>query len=271
MTTSSTVTVSGTLPPDRRAPVATPVESVRQQQAWQHEMERAQLAGWFKISASTPKADAEPKPTPQVRTTPRSAPGEIRRVGAVHRVAGNDELGVARQPAATVAPESLSGRAGPISAAAHGSLARSSGVPGEDAGLQDSPTSQRAPLAQPVVPDVSLAKTGIEPTLEAPAVARPSITATAELAPLRLHAESHPEGQAVWIAMRANDEALRAMLPGIVADLQRDMRGRGERLYQVVCNGELVWQDGAANGAHETGSSEKRSVSYFNPNSSKEP
>ena len=62
-------------------------------------------------------------------------------------------------------------------------------------------------------------------------------------APLRLHEESMPEGQAVWIAMRADDGALAAMLPRIVADLQRGMlQDRGQRLYQVVCNGRLVWR-----------------------------
>ena len=55
-----------------------------------------------------------------------------------------------------------------------------------------------------------------------------------------------PEGQAVWIAMRADDDALAAMLPRIVADLQHGMlQDRGQRLYQVVCNGRLVWRAGA--------------------------
>lgn len=54
-----------------------------------------------------------------------------------------------------------------------------------------------------------------------------------------------PEGRAVWIAMRADDDALAAMLPRIVTDLQRGMlQDRGQRLYQVVCNGRLVWRAG---------------------------
>ncbi|MDN8618017.1 hypothetical protein [Variovorax ginsengisoli] len=268
MTKSSSVTVAGTVPPDRRTPVGTAVDPMRQQQAWQHEMERAQLAGWFKVSTSTVKGGAVPASPPQLRTVPGSAPGETQRVGAMHRVARGAEAGVAPQAAAQEAPEAFSGR---TAAAVAVAVARSSGVAEADAGLQDLPTSQSTPLARPVTPGASLAKMGIEPTLEAPACARPSMAQTAEPAPLRLHAEPHPRGQAVWIAMRADDEAMRAMLPGIVADLQRDMRGRGERLYQVVCNGELVWQDGAAIGAYETGSSGKPRVSYFNPDSPKEP
>ena len=43
--------------------------------------------------------------------------------------------------------------------------------------------------------------------------------------------------------MRADDEALAAMLPRIVADLQRGLlQKRGQRLCQVVCNGRLVWR-----------------------------
>jgi len=79
---------------------------------------------------------------------------------------------------------------------------------------------------------------------------------------LRLHAESHPEGQAVWIAMRANDDALRASLHGIVADLQRGFRERGERLHLVVCNGRPVWREGTAlaNGNHAFDSFHNREI-----------
>jgi len=69
-------------------------------------------------------------------------------------------------------------------------------------------------------------------------------------APVRLHEESTPRGQAVWIAMRADDATLAAMLPQWVADLQRGMRIRGERLHQVVCNGQVVWRDDVATSSH---------------------
>lgn len=74
--------------------------------------------------------------------------------------------------------------------------------------------------------------------------ARRSVAGTE--APVRLHEESTPRGQAVWIAMRADDVTLAAMLPQWVADLQRGMRMRGERLHQVVCNGQVVWRDGVS-------------------------
>lgn len=72
--------------------------------------------------------------------------------------------------------------------------------------------------------------------------------AATESPALRLHAESTPDGQAVWIAMRADDSSLPAVLPRIVADLQRGLLERGQRLHQVVCNGRLVWRDGVMTG-----------------------
>ena len=96
------------------------------------------------------------------------------------------------------------------------------------------------------------------PGVEADAVAesRTQQSSTPEAqAPVRLHEESMPEGQAVWIAMRADDDALAAMLPRIVADLQRNVQERGQRLHQVVCNGRLVWRtDTGALAAGETSS-----------------
>ncbi len=92
-------------------------------------------------------------------------------------------------------------------------------------------------------------------------------------APLRLHEEATPAGLAVWIAMRADDEALAAMLPRIVSDLQHDMQqARGQRLYQVVCNGRLVWRDGSAGTADGTPTipgGERRPITVFDSLQSK--
>jgi hypothetical protein len=64
--------------------------------------------------------------------------------------------------------------------------------------------------------------------------------------------------------MRADDDALTAMLPRIVADLQRAISlERGQRLYQVVCNGKLVWRDvadAAASVDSSTGNSSSSGV-----------
>ncbi len=74
--------------------------------------------------------------------------------------------------------------------------------------------------------------------------ARPSVQSGAPVAPVRLHEESTLKGQAVWIAVRADDVQLLSMMPQWIADLERGMRSRGDRLHQVVCNGRLVWRDG---------------------------
>lgn len=73
---------------------------------------------------------------------------------------------------------------------------------------------------------------------------RPSVQSAAAVAPVRLHEESTLKGQAVWIAVRADDVQLLSMMPQWIADLERGMRLRGDRLHQVVCNGRLVWRDG---------------------------
>lgn len=74
--------------------------------------------------------------------------------------------------------------------------------------------------------------------------ARLSVQSDAPVAPVRLHEESTPKGQAVWIAVRADDFQLLSMMPQWIADLERGIRARGDRLHQVVCNGRLVWRDG---------------------------
>lgn len=74
---------------------------------------------------------------------------------------------------------------------------------------------------------------------------RPSVQSGAPVAPVRLHEESTLKGQAVWIAVRADDVQLLSMMPQWIADLERGMRSRGDRLHQVVCNGRLVWRDGS--------------------------
>ena len=83
-------------------------------------------------------------------------------------------------------------------------------------------------------------------TAQAHGVGARAASTNRTLAPVRLHEESTPKGQAVWIAMRADDATLAAMLPQWVVDLQRGMRTRGERLHQVVCNGQIVWRDGVS-------------------------
>ena len=147
--------------------------------------------------------------------------------------AGNDAFDALASVAATAtardvqAPTSLSGRA---SAALDAVMA----LPGTGEG----PESTAEPVRS--------AQGRTQAMAQARGVEASAMPTSRTLAPVRLHEESTPKGQAVWIAMRADDATLAAMLPQWVADLQRGMRTRGERLHQVVCNGQIVWRDGVS-------------------------
>lgn len=241
--------------PSRRASSAAPNGEARQQVAWQREMERAQMATWFKPSVTTRPENAASRPGPapsgpSLRVSRAAEPGTAAPVGGIPSgmaalpgalfavglpTAGSSLPETPLQAPATPMTVSAGTRISPLLKAAPEALApmdaqirrmggpmqaASAPAPGDAA---DIPAEDTAKLLTPSAP-------GIEAQ-----------------APLRLHEEATPEGQAVWIAMRADDDALTAMLPQIVADLQRDMQQvRGQRLYQVVCNGRVVWRDGAA-------------------------
>lgn len=154
------------------------------------------------------------------------------------------------------------------------SVATSEGLDASPVGMLDAPgrglpaqveissslaAAQAPVLANPEV-DVASTRAGFDfaltadPMGEAPVGAQTSTQARGvdvhpasqnrNPSPVRLHEESTPKGQSVWIAMRADDATLAAMLPQWIDDLQRAMRSRGERLHQVVCNGQIVWRDG---------------------------
>jgi len=216
-------------------------DALQHQVAWQREMERAQLTSWF---SAAPAAGEITEPPTEGRAAAHAAArrhGEGMRGCALPGVSTRDPT-----PAPAVSKTStaehtwtapgVSSR--PISMqAAPGKVLRRPDVPQRAAAVQPPPAT-RLPANMRAAFAASLAE-GASRSL-------PSMPATEPRAPLHLHAEERPEGQAVWIAMRANDEALRAMLPGIVADLRRGLRDRGERLHLVVCNGQPVWRDGVA-------------------------
>ncbi|MDQ0045436.1 hypothetical protein [Variovorax boronicumulans] len=145
--------------------------------------------------------------------------------------AGNDVFDAPTSVAATArdvqAPTSLSGRA-------FAALDAVMALPGTDEGPESTAEPARSAPGR------------TQATAQARGVEAGATSTSRTLAPVRLHEESTPKGQAVWIAMRADDATLAAMLPQWVADLQRGMRTRGERLHQVVCNGQIVWRDGVS-------------------------
>lgn len=257
MSTNSTSATApnASIAPARRASLAAPDEEARQQVAWQREMERAQMATWFRSSVATRQENA----ATQADRTPSGPSRHIARTAepGIGAPVGGIPSGTTASPGALFASRSpmvepfvpqvsmqvptatvhaaTETRVSPLlkaSSTAHAPVdaqIRRMGGPAQAAG-------------EPVSGDAADATTEEAEKLRTPSA--PGIDAQA---PLRLHEEAMPEGQAVWIAMRADDDALAAMLPRIVADLERDMQQvRGQRLYQVVCNGRLVWRNDAA-------------------------
>jgi len=229
-------------------------DAAQRQEAWQREMERAQMSAWFKPSPTAAHGNT---------TTPSDREGV-----APARAGMREAAGVSRVKAIPAAPAASSSLDMRRSLPAPSSQAGRAGLAGSTAQLPQT-ASHPIQLRQAIVGSSQDERlpTDVQPRMRAGVLAPPAVdesgaeSASAhesqgaedsasspmeDQSPLRLHEESLPEGQAVWIAMRADDDALTAMLPRIVADLQRAMTlEHGKRLYQVVCNGRLIWRDGA--------------------------
>jgi hypothetical protein len=246
------------LPTRRNMPqaAATGDEAAQRQLAWQREMERAQLAGWFKPGAvGTLEASAPASKRPQQSPQDKSREQHRESHGPAQEKTLPPALGVSvaalRPVSQTSAWMSLNGEA-VVGLPAQGTAARvlveRQPVPEFDSAAEsrlrlDVRTFER--LA-PHAAAASAPEAAASQDEAADAAAAPQAAAETLLAPLRLHEETRLRGQAVWIAMRADDQTLVSMLPRLVSDLERGMRERGQRLHQVVCNGRLVWRDGVA-------------------------
>lgn len=261
MTPSNNVAVASAMasPMRRNTPqAATGDEAAQRQLAWQREMERAQLAGWFKPGAADTQEASAPAPANQ---RPQQGP----------RGQGREQHRESRGPAQeTTRPPTLGTSAAASRPALHGSAWMSlkgeaiAGLPAPGAAaralVERQPVSEfeAAPESRlrldvraferfgPPAASASAPEAAASQDEAADAAAAPQPASEILLAPLRLHEETRLRGQAVWIAMRADDQTLVSMLPRLVADLERGMRERGQRLHQVVCNGRLVWRDGVA-------------------------
>ncbi|MGJ7502500.1 hypothetical protein ACSFBF_19230 [Variovorax sp. ZT5P49] len=278
---TSATTPSAATPLARRGSLAAPNDEARQQVAWQREMERAQMATWFKPPVTARPGSTVPAPSPAPSAPPRHAAR-----AATPDVVGPIGVNVPGVPALPGA--SLTAGMPMVESSVSEGPARASGAPAHAfAGMRAAALVEAAPEARapadaqirraggPVQHAVETMPDGTADT-QADAVAEPrsqTSPSTEAQAPLRLHEEAMPEGQAVWIAMRADDDALAAMLPRIVSDLQRDMQqARGQRLHQVVCNGRLVWRDGtavAADSATSIPGGERRPTNVFDSLQSK--
>lgn len=226
----------------------------QQQLAWQREMERAQLSSWF-------------KPTPQTRSEGRDALQAPAQDHPSRQHAASSPQGIhtqALQPAVSTMPWPRTPAWPPAvqqpSSPGHHSVqpqpspsllpaapvTRASLIADSDSAIETRPLSHaglRIALTGAVSAADTVAASEDSPLADDASPAAPADDHDAQ-APLRLHEESTAAGQALWIAMRANDRTLAALLPQLVLDLQRAQLQQGRQLHQVVCNGRLVWRDG---------------------------
>lgn len=254
---TSASALNATALPARHGSIAGQGDAAQQQVAWQREMERAQMANWFKPPVAAGKGDDAVPPGRAPETLARSVMNSAAQASVA--IVGSNPTAVGSRPAMPLEPLAAGLRIGvadvfegaaqaPRAAVRFSAEVRPAAItetPLEAKALAE--VQMRRGAAPLRTTDGSVAGRGPDAEAEAAAESQPQQSSVRDVQPpLRLHEESMPEGQAVWIAMRADDDTLAAMLPRIVADLQRGMlQDRGQRLYQVVCNGRLVWRAGA--------------------------
>lgn len=222
-------------PPDGEGP-----NTSLQQLAWRREMERAQLGDWFRSAPQNPPSEHQPRGG-------RAEPAVDERAPATKTVGvpvAEPRLGGASRPL------SAAGRAGGAATALAADVLATTmhalAPPPDD--VMDRSVS---PGIQHREASLSPRRGAVDAAGRGPAIASPNSPAP-ERQSMSVHTELAPAGLAVWLGMHEGAPPLEAMLPALVADLQRGLEDRGQRLYQVVCNGRLVWRDGHSVGEFST-------------------
>lgn len=234
-------------------------DDAHRQLAWQREMERAQLAHWFKGKPHAQGRDRDSNSTQDQSLERRHSLASAK---TIHGAAATSSVAsplVLSQASLAWPRPGVQAPLAPLVASVQpdGIVSRSPshGVARDPA----STTTVESPLhLRPLLPSATGARvaslehptasyTPPEPQPNEPSESQTwhaAFESPSSQAPVRIHEESMPPGQAIWIAMRADDQALTALLPRLVLDLQRAQALQGRQLHQVVCNGELVWRSG---------------------------
>lgn len=223
-----------------RPPAGEGPNTSSQQLAWRREMERAQLGDWFRSAPQSPAPEHQPRGRrAELAADERGPAAKIVEVPA----AGPPSGSASRPPSAA----GWAGGAATALAADVPTPRPRSLIPPSDGGadLSASPSMQVREASS------SPRRGAADATARGTPIASPT-SAALERSSMSVHTELAPTGFAVWLGMHEGDPALEAMLPALVADLQRGLEDRGQRLYQVVCNGRLVWRDGHPVGEFST-------------------
>lgn len=224
-------------PPDGEGP-----NTSSQQLAWRREMERAQLGDWFRSAPQSPAPEHQPRG--------RRAETAVDERGPAAKIVGVPAAGPPSGGASL--PPFAAGWAGGAATALAADVPTPtprprSLIPPSDGGADLS----ASPGMQVREASLSPRRGAADAAARGTPIASPT-SAALERSSMSVHTELAPAGLAVWLGMREGDPALEAMLPALVADLQRGLEVRGQRLYQVVCNGRPVWRDGQPVGEFST-------------------
>lgn len=216
-------------------------------QAWLREMERAQLAGWFAGQRSPEPRTAPPKTSavPGISSATARA-GAQGRAQPQERAAGPAQPVVGRTSVAasgTVVHQQVSGSAG--GAPPPGVRAGEGAEHAEPIQVSAPPVATRTiPWVLPqVLPNRCLVGLPDDATAPKTTGSQPMPPDTAA-SPTHLHMEAGPHGERVWIALRADAQAIEAMRPALVAEVRRALRAQGLALGELVCNGQSLWMAG---------------------------
>jgi hypothetical protein len=68
----------------------------------------------------------------------------------------------------------------------------------------------------------------------------------------RVHAQWTPEGLQLWLGMDGTAEQIENQAVALLQELQNALRGQGQRLARMVCNGRIVWDSELESGATPT-------------------
>lgn len=234
-------------------------DDAHRQLAWQREMERAQLAHWFKGKPHAQGRDRNNNSTQDQSFERRHSLASAKTVhGAVATPSAGSPLVLSQASPAWPRPGIQAPLAPFVASVQPDGIAPRSLSHGSARDPASTSTVESTPHPRPLLPSAtgarlaSLEHPTASNTSPAPQANEPPESQTwhaafeipSSQAPVRIHEESMPSGQALWIAMRADDQTLTALLPQLVLDLQRAQALQGRQLHQVVCNGELVWRSG---------------------------
>lgn len=241
--------VTGSVPPPLGSTQPRPTRSSadgQAQLAWQHEMERAQVADWFRTQRHVTQGG---NGAPATRPADNASPDQtVRYQGGMHHAPVLPAAFVtSTTPTTPVMPHhvslALSVAVSPLVSIDAVAASPARAAASEAVALESkAPIEQRVPFASRPASSVYV----LTPTkdIDEASMQRTTADAPEPPAPLRLHEEQTPRGQALWIGMHAGEELLTTLLPRIVLELQQSQARHGKHLYQIVCNGHLVWRDG---------------------------